>query len=437
MEKRNNKNEYLTPNQRDQLQYKLLKHQLNYVYNNSPFYRKKFNASGIKPEDIKKIKDVQKIPFTTKEELRNFNSDFFCISMEQAVDIGATTGTSGTPIILPVTKNDWNNSIDSILSGLNGMGITKKNIIQLCLAFDQLFSVSTPIDDALKIMGATSVRTGPGNTSRQLELMKLLHTDVIFTTPDFMFILAEKAKEMGLDPSGDFYLEKAILIGQPLWNTGWKPAVIKKQLENEWGIEFFSVYGSMEMFTGFYECTHHRGHHTYNDYHYIEVIDPITGESLSDGEEGEIVSTHLKMQGVPLVRFRQGDITSIERTACSCGRTSPRIMAITGRIDNMLKVKGTSVFPQQIEDCIRDIKGVESYLIEVFSQKTLTDKIVINVSTSVNKKTLREKIREEIKSRTRITPEVKFVTKEKIEGMIYQNGTRKPKLFWDYRKKFL
>lgn len=435
MEELYSKVESMNRGEIEQMQLKMLKKQLKYVYSKSKFYRGKFDDAGIKPDDIKSLGDIQKIPFTTKGELREYNMDFICVRNEKVIDIGTTTGTSGSPVILPVTRNDWNFLTDTNLRSINGIGVTEKDTVQLCMAFDQLFSVSTPIDDTLKIIGATSVRMGPGNTKRQVEVMKLLKTNVIYATPDFMFILAEKAKELGYEPAEDFFLEKGVLVGQPLWRKGWKPTRIKKQIEELWGMEVFSDYGSMELFAGFHECSEHGGHHSFSDYHYLEVVDPLTGESLSPGEEGELVVTHLGMEGVPLVRFRQGDITSIEVEKCVCGRTNPRVMAIIGRVDNMLKIKGTSVYPQQIEDCIIEIEGVNRYVVEAFSDKYSSDRVVIKIFTSSNKEKVREEIVGNVKSRTRITPEIEFVGRTEIEEIIFKNGTRKPKLFWDYRKR--
>ncbi len=417
----------------EKMQLKMLRKQLRYVYGNSRFYRKKFDRAGIKPEDIRTFDDFRRIPFTTKEELRKHNRDFICRPMEDIVDIGTTTGTSGTPVILPVTGNDWENLLRIQKTAVDRVGITKHDVVQLTMAFDQLFSVSTPMDDVFKRMGATSVRTGPGNTLRQIEIMKMLNTTVMYATPDYMLILAEKAREMGYRPDRDFKLRKAVLVGQPLYRGGWKPTDLKKRIEKAWNIETFSNYGSMEMLAGFHECTFHRGHHTFPDYIYVEIIDPSTGEVLGPGEEGEIVSTHLAMEGVPLVRFRQGDTTSVETERCACGRMTPRVMAVLGRADNMLKIRGTSIYPQQIEDVMVSVPGVNDYVIEAFKNEKGFDDVRIKVSVNKQGKDVIGQLAQLMKARIRITPKIEVSDQKAISGQIFKNGTRKPKRFWDCR----
>jgi phenylacetate-CoA ligase len=418
----------------EKMQLEMLKKQLLYVYNNSKFYKTKFSGAGIKPSDIKKLDDFRKIPFSTKEELRKDNWDFVCTPMKDIVDVGTTTGTSGIPIMLPVTHKDWNNLVLLIKSALvEFVGVTKKDVVQLMLAFDQLFSVSTPADDALKRIGATSVRTGPGNTIRQIELMKRLKTTVIYATPDYMLTLAEKAREMGYEPSKDFDLKKVVLIGQPLYKAGWKPTELKKLIEEIWDVETFSSYGSMEMLAGFYECPSHAGHHTFPDYLYLEIIDPCSGEVLGPAEEGEIVVTHLKMEGIPLVRYRQGDLTSMESTNCSCGETSPRVMAIIGRTDNMLKIKGTSVSPQQIEDIIVSLPQITNYIIEAFKDQGGNDAVKIKVSLKNQDKKFLSELKNLMKAKIRITPEIEIIDSKTISDQVFKQGTRKPKKFWDKR----
>ena len=207
----------------------------------------------------------------------------------------------------------------------------------------------------------------------------------------------------------------------------------KKLIEEMWRVETFSGYGSMEMFGGFYECPSHAGHHTFPDFIYPEIIDPCSGEVLESAEEGEIVVTHLKMEGIPLVRYRQGDLTSMETTNCSCGGTSPRVMAIIGRADNMLKIKGTSVYPQQIEDIIVSLPQINNYIIEAFKDEEGNDAVKIKVSLKNQDKKFLSELKNLMKAKIRITPEIEIIDSKTISDQVFKQGTRKPNKFWDKR----
>ena len=237
-------------NQIQRMQLLLLKEQLEYAWKRSKFYRNKFKEAGITPDDIKSLKDIRKIPFTTKEELRVFNDDFICVPNRKVVDIGATTGTTGTPILLPATKNDLKRLLGTYKRSFRALGINRDDIVQLSVAFDQLFPIGVTANATLKEIGATVVRMGPGNTKRQIEIMKRVKSTVIFCSPDYMLTLADTAKETGLDPIKDFSLRMGLYHGHPLFDRNNQPTMLAKKVQDTWGIEGFSCYGSMEMFSG-------------------------------------------------------------------------------------------------------------------------------------------------------------------------------------------
>lgn len=431
-----NELENMDPQEMVQLQQKRLKRQLKYVYSHSAFYKRKFQDANILPGDIETIEDLQKIPFTTKQELRDYNQDFICVDNKRIVDIGASTGTTGAPVILPLTKKDWDDNEETCMRFLVGLDIREEDIVQIAVAFDQLFSAATPVDCALKKLGVTTLRMGPGNIRRQIDIMKRLNTTVVFTTPGFMLLLAEGAKEMGLNPRKDFNLRMALLVGQSLYTQDWKPNTLNRRIREEWGVEVYSDYGSMEMFAAFAECKHHTGHHVYADHFIMEIIDPETGVVLPSGSTGELVFTHLTRETTPFVRFRHGDITRIETEKCVCGRTTPRIMATIGRIDQMMKIKGTSVYPEQLEEALISIPEVSAYVIEAFTDENGIDRIRVRAATEGSQAGIFKEIEKEVRAKTRIAPDViEPVTKEEAARIWFSEGTRKPKRFWDKRKK--
>ncbi len=418
------------------IQLKLIKEQLEYVLKKSKFYRKKFKEAGISYDKIKKIKslkEIECIPFTTKNELRTFNDDFFCVPNKKIVDIGATTGTTGSPIILPATKNDIKRLVSTYKRSFYSIGITNNDIVQLSVAFDQLFPIGVTANATLKEIGATVVRMGPGNTKRQIEIMRRLRSTVIFASPDYMLTLAEAAKEMGFDPAKDFFLEKGLFHGHPLFDRECKPTLLADKINEIWGIECFSCYGSMEMYSGMFDCRFHCGYHTHPDWLYLEIIDPKTGEVLEDGMEGEIVVTTLRREAVPLIRFRQGDITSIISEPCKCGKTSPRITAIAGRADHQMRLKGTLVYPQQIEEILIREPEITEYALEAYKDENDCDALKIMVCLKEGYESALERIKTNLKARIRITPEMEILSSNEISKIIYRHGSRKPSKFIDRR----
>lgn len=277
---------------------------------------------------------------------------------------------------------------------------------------------------------------GPGNIRRQLEMMKRLGTTVILSTPDFMLLLAEEAKKSGLDPRKDFKLRMGISLGQSLYTQDWQPNTLNGRIRELWGIEVYSDYGSMEMLASFVECKQHGGHHVFADHFLIEIIDPETGMPALPGEEGELVATHLTREGMPLVRFKQGDITRIETEQCPCGRTTQRIMAVIGRVDHMMKIKGTSVYPQQIEEALLGVAGVTAYLIEAYTDTHSIDRIKVRATVESPQVIVFAEIEKAVKAKARIVPDmIEPITKEEAVRIWFSEGTRKPKKFWDKRKK--
>jgi phenylacetate-CoA ligase len=415
------------------MQFQLLKEQLEYVWKKSPFYQNKFRNAGITPNDIKVLKDIEKIPFTTKEELRTFNDDFICVPNRNVVDIGATTGTTGTPILLPATKKDLKRLIETYKRSFQAIGITREDIVQLSVAFDQLFPIGVTANATLKEMGATVVRMGPGNTKRQIEIMKRVKSTVIFCSPDYMVTLAETAKEMGYDPRKDFYLRIGLYHGHPLFDKNGQPTILARKVRDTWGIESFSCYGSMEMYSGAFDCTFHCGYHSHPDWLLLEIIDPETGEVQGDDREGELVATTLTREAIPMIRFRQGDITRVRTGRCQCGKTSPRIMSIVGRANHMLKLKGTVVYPQQIEEILMQEPGIVNYALEAYNDDNDCDAIKIMVGLHKYSDNVMERITTNLKARIRITPKIIMLHPQEILKIWYRNGSRKPQKFIDIR----
>ena len=429
----NNEIDTFTRNNINKMQLLLLKKQLEYVCKKSNFYQNKFKNAGVTPDDIKVINDIKKIPFTTKEELRTFNDDFICVPNRKVVDIGATTGTTGAPILLPATMTDLKRLVGTYKRSFHAIGINRDDIVQLCVAFDQLFPIGITANATLKEMGATVVRMGPGNTKSQIEIMKRIRSSIIFCSPEYMLTLAETAKKMGYDPRKDFHLRIGLYHGHPLFDRNNRPTILAKKVEEIWGIEGFSCYGSMEMFSGAFECKFHCGYHSHPDWLLLEIVDPETGEVRGDDQEGELVVTTLMREAIPVIRYRQGDITRIQTDKCRCGKTSPRIMSIVGRANHQLRLKGTVVYPQQIEEILMREQEVSNFALEAYKDENDCDALKILIGLQDRNRSVMERITMNLKARMRITPEIEILSPQEIFKIWHRHGSRKPQKFLDRR----
>ncbi len=405
------------------IQEKKLRALVNTVYEYSPFYRKKFKELGIHPSDIRKLEDITKLPFTTKNDLReNYPFGLFAVPLSQVVRFHASSGTTGKPTVVGYTENDIRVWIESLCRGLVSCGVTSDDIMQISYGYG-LFTGGLGFHYAAERIGATVIPISAGNTARQVELMKDLGTTVIACTPSYMLYLTEYASQMGVNIAEDTNLKMGIFGAEP-WSEE-----TRKRIERKTGIIAYDVYGTSEL-SGplFTECVERCGLHIWADHFLIEVVDPETGEQLSEGERGELVVTTLSKEAMPLIRWRTGDITYIETDKCACGRTHPRIMRILGRADDMIIVRGVNVFPSQIEHVLMQIPEVgEHYMIildrkpdgldEMTIQVELSDKVKIDKTSDILE--LERKIAEKLKSTLNVWAKVEVVnpgTLQRFEG---------------------
>ncbi|WP_292486257.1 phenylacetate--CoA ligase family protein [Methanohalobium sp.] len=336
-----------------QLQEYKLKQLINYVYSHSPFYKKRLDDAGIKPEDINSLEDVKKLPFTYKQDLRdNYPTGMFCVPNTQLVRFHASSGTSGKPTVVGYTRNDINCWANSLARALTSIGIGRGDNMQVSYGYG-LFTGGLGLHYGAEEVSASVLPTSAGNTGRQIELMQDLGTSVIACTPSYMLYMNEAAKNMGISIKDDTDLKIGILGAEP-WSEE-----MRKRIEDTTGIKAYDIFGTSEL-SGplFTECKYQDGIHIWADQFLVEIIDPDTGEPLPDGERGELAITTLSKEALPLIRYKVGDLTALNSEPCECGRTHPRITRITGRVDDMLVVRGVNVFPGQIEAVLMNIPEV-------------------------------------------------------------------------------
>ncbi len=341
------------PRLRD-LQLKRLKNITKYAYENVSLYRRKFDEADIKPDEIKKLEDITKLPFTGKEELRNsYPFGMVAVPFPEIVRVHATSGTTGKPTVACYTKNDIETWTDLMARCMYTAGVRQDDIVQNAYGYG-LFTGALGFHYGGERIGATIIPTGSGNTQRQLMIMKDFGTTVLCSTPSFAAYLAEVAREQGMIVSEDMRIRIG-LFGAEAWSDE-----LRKRIEQEYNMVAIDFYGLAEIIGPgvSVECYERNGLHLWSDHFYAEIIDPETGLVLGPGERGELVITTLTKEGIPVIRYRTKDLTILDEEECSCGRTHPRIARILGRSDDMIVIRGVNVFPSQIEHALMGIKGV-------------------------------------------------------------------------------
>ena len=419
---------------RKRLQFARLKNLVEHVYTAVPFYRKKLDAAGVKPSDIKSLADIAKLPFTTKSDLREtYPYGLLAVPQAEIVEVHMSSGTTGTPVVDAYTDSDLNDWAEAMARSLAGAGACKNDTIQNAYGYG-LFTGGMGVHHGTRKLGATIVPISSGNTEKQLAMLRDFKSSIFTCTPSYALYMAERAKELGIDLKA--LNVRAGIFGAEPWSEG-----MRQKIEEEWGIKAYDIYGLTEI-TGpgvACECEAQYGMHVNEDLFYPEIINPETGEPVPDGEKGELVFTTLTKQGTPLIRYRTRDITFIIADECSCGRTTRRIHRLFGRTDDMMIIRGVNVFPSQIENALVGIKGVEpNYLITVDrNPKTHLDEaeLQVEVSSEVfsdetkNLEALRSNIDNVMKSKLGIHLKIKLVEPKTIERF-----TGKSKRVIDKRK---
>jgi phenylacetate-CoA ligase len=414
----NAEKECLTRHEYREIQLERLKHIVGYCYENVPFYTKKFDQIGLKPRHIQTLKDIEKIPFTIKNDLRdNYPFGLFANPMSKIVRLHASSGTTGKPIVIGYTKNDmkmWTESVSRIAAAA---GVTGEDVAQIVFGYG-MFTGGFGLHYGLENMGVTVIPSSSGNSVRQIMFLQDFKPTVIVGTPSYVLHLSEIAEENGL--TRDKHSLRVGLFGGEGHTDG-----MREEIEKRWGIEVTENYGLTEIMgpgvSG--ECLEHTGMHINEDYFYPEIINSETGEARAVGEIGELVMTTLTKEGVPMLRYRTKDITSLSEEPCHCGRTNVRMSKITGRTDDMMIIRGVNVFPSQIENVLLGMEHIGPHYMIILTKKNFMDAIEIQVELNDSSlienyrelEQLESEIRRNIKSALLIDSKITLLEPKSIE----------------------
>ena len=371
------KEETLSRKEIEEIQTVRLIETVNRVYENVPYYRAKMDAIGLKPEHIKSLKDLSKLPFVTKQDMRDtYPFGLFAVPKEKLLRIHASSGTTGKPTVVGYTANDmkmWTEAVSRI--ACMG-GATEKDVAQICFGYG-MFTGALGLHYGLENIGATIIPSSTGNSEKQIMYMKDFGTTLLVATPSYCLRLAEVANEIGVDPKMDLNV-KIALLGSELLSDA-----MRDEVHKFWGkdIKVTSNYGMSELLgpgvSG--ECLELNGMHVNEDFFIPEIINPETGEVLPEGEKGELVVTCIKKEGIPLIRYRTKDITRLFYEPCKCGRTFCRMENLSGRSDDMLKIRGVNVFPSQIEEVVLSFAELGPHYEIVITREGFLDKLEVRV----------------------------------------------------------
>lgn len=413
----------------------LLRKAINYAGTYSPYYFQLFSQLGLKPGSIMTYTDFRQIPCTTKEDIAKDYRKFICVSDEQIIDRSCTSGTTSTPTPFVLTDSDLNRLTRNEAASLTLAGIGSQDTVMLCCTMDQRFMAGLAYFLGLRQIGASVIRQGVCNLLSQWDCIRREEPTAIICVPSFLLRLIHFAKENGIDYRSSS-LRKVICIGESIRQPDFSLNELGRRLKEAWPeLSLHSTYASTEIGAAFTECSEGQGGHQNPELTHIEVLDQV-GFPVTTGEIGELVVTTLGVEGMPLIRFRTGDLVQLHNQACACGRTTPRLSPVIGRKNQMLKVKGTTIYPPAIHDSLNSVAELENYVIEVFTNESGQDDLRIYFTTvaGVNDLELQVHLKEICHARLRLKPTFFEVSKKEMYRMQFPSGGRKPRKFIDYRK---
>ena len=412
----------------------LLRKQIAYLSAHSPYYQRLFAEHHIDPASIRTIADLQHLPFTEKADLQRFNDDFRCVPKEDIIDYITTSGTLGEPVIFGCTEADLQRLAYNEHKSFACAGLHKGDILQLMTTIDKRFMAGLAYWMGIRRMGASIIRVGNGIPELQWDTILRLHPTAIMCVPSFILRLIEYAEQHDIDYRHSS-IRKIIGIGEGLRDQQFQLNLLGQRIHDKWPeVELYATYSSTEMSATFSECEHGCGGHVHPELIIVEIIGE-DDQPVPDGEPGEIVITTLGVEGMPLLRFRTGDIAAKVVAPCACGRNSYRLTPLIGRKHNMIKLKGTTIYPPAINDVLDNTPFVGNYVVVVRHSDAGTDEVIVRVSLRdfIGNDEAIKQLKDHFRSRLRVAPIVEVLPADVIQQINFPAKSRKPVKFIDER----
>lgn len=415
------------------LQEKKLQEVLAYVNEHSAFYKRLFKEHNINVSAIKTLSDLTKLPTTCKDDLQRDNDAFRCVPKSAIVDYASTSGTLGTPVTFGLTDNDLNRLAYNEAISLACAGIKKGDVVQLMTTIDRRFMAGLAYFLGVRQLGASIVRVGAGIPELQWDSIRLYEPTYLIAVPSFLLKMIAYAEKNGIDYEASL-VKGVVCIGESLRNQDFSNTLLAEKIAEKWkGIKLYSTYASTEMSTTFTECEYQQGGHHHPELIITEVLDD-AGNRVGENESGELTITTLGVEAMPLVRFRTGDIVTMHTGTCACGRNTARVSPVLGRKQQMIKYKGTTLYPPVLMDLLTNFEEIENYIIEISTNSILTDEILIRIGTRTPTEALKERISNHFRAKIRVVPKIEYCDIAVLERELYPLGSRKPMKFVDKRK---
>ncbi|GEN73093.1 phenylacetate--CoA ligase [Chryseobacterium lathyri] len=404
---------------------------LTYLQTHSPFYQRLFKENSINISDIQTLEDLQKIPTTTKNDLQEHNHDFFCISPDKIVDYSTTSGTLGDPVTFGLSDSDLERLAYNEAISFACAGIQKGDVVQMITTIDKRFMAGLAYFLGLRKMGASVVRMGPGIPELQWDSILRYKPKYLITVPSFLLKMIDYAEKHGLDYKNSS-VYGAVCIGESIKNQDFTDNILSQKIKEKWNIKLFSTYASTEMSTAFTECEFQIGGHHHPELIITEILDD-NGNPVQKGENGELTITTLGVEAVPLLRFKTGDIVKAHYEPCSCGRNTMRLGPVVGRKQQMIKYKGTTLYPPAMNDILNDFNTILCYQIVIQSNEIGLDEIIIKLSTDQDQETFVNEVRDHFRAKLRVSPKIEIVDFDILSKTVFNPNSRKPITFIDLR----
>ena len=404
---------------------------LQYLEANSPFYQKLFKKNNIQISEIQTLEDLQKIPTTSKNDIQQNNDDFFCIPQNQIVDYSTTSGTLGDPVTFGLSDADLERLAYNEAISFACAGIQKDDVVQMITTIDKRFMAGLAYFLGLRKMGASVVRMGPGIPELQWDSIFRYQPKYLITVPSFLLKMIDYAEKHGIDYKNSS-VYGAVCIGESIKNQDFTDNILSQKIKEKWNIQLFSTYASTEMSTAFTECEHQIGGHQHPELIITEILDD-EGNAVKDGESGELTITTLGVEALPLLRFKTGDLVKAHYEPCQCGRSTMRLGPVVGRKQQMIKYKGTTLYPPAMNDILNDFEGILCYQIVIQSNEIGLDEIIIKLSTEREEESFEGEVRDHFRAKLRVSPKIEMVNFDILSKTVFNPNSRKPITFIDLR----
>ena len=408
-----------------------LREQLQYLKENSPYYQKLFREHTIDIDEIKTLEDVVKIPTTSKNDIQANNQDFFCVPQTEIVDYSTTSGTLGDPVTFGLSDNDLERLAYNEAISFACAGIQKGDVVQMITTIDKRFMAGLAYFIGLRKMGASVVRMGPGIPELQWDSIFRYKPKYLITVPSFLLKMIDYAEKHDIDYKNSS-VYGAICIGEGLKNQDFTDNILSQKIKERWNIQLFSTYASTEMSTAFTECEFQIGGHHHPELIITEILDD-NENPVKDGESGELTITTLGVEAIPLLRFKTGDLVKAHYEPCKCGRNTMRLGPVLGRKQQMIKYKGTTLYPPAMNDIMNDFGNVSCYQIVIKSDEIGLDEIIIKISTDNETENFVDEVRDHFRAKLRVSPKIEVLDFEVLSKVVFNPNSRKPINFIDLR----